>query len=146
MMSWSLRKKKEDIFCTVFFFPPRRKCFLTFVFYLNVLYVEYAFRIYIPLHIKKHYFIHFCCLFLKLSNAFSVSLSLLYFGKCSTELAQLAPLPYSRGRSTRYSDRLHDFSVPIPRYYKDVYVNTLFLCFPAQLGFGIFYRMFSVGL
>ena len=111
-----------------FFFFPRRKCFLTFVFYLNVLYVEYAFRIYIPLHIKKHYFIHFCCLFLKLSNAFSVSLSLLYFGKCSTELAQLAPLPYSRGRSTRYSDRLHDFSVTIPRCYKDVYVNSFFSC------------------
>ena len=25
------------------------------------------------------------------------------------------PLPYSRGRSTRYSDRLYDFSVTIPR-------------------------------
>ena len=38
-----------------------------------------------------------------------------YFGRCSSELAQLVPLPYSRGRSTRYSDRLHDFSVTIPR-------------------------------
>ena len=43
-----------------------------------------------------------------------------YFGRCSSELAQLVPLPYSRGRSTRYSDRLHDFSVSIPRFYKDV--------------------------
>ena len=34
-----------------------------------------------------------------------------YFGRCSSELAQLVPLPYSWGRSTRYSDRLHDFSV-----------------------------------
>ena len=49
-----------------------------------------------------------------------------YFGKCSSELAQLVPLPYSRGRSTRYSDRLHDFSVTIPRFYKDVYVNSFF--------------------
>ena len=49
-----------------------------------------------------------------------------YFGKCSSELAQLVPLPYSRGRSTRYSDRLHDFSVTIPRCYKNVYVNSLF--------------------
>ena len=49
-----------------------------------------------------------------------------YFGKCSSELAQLVPLPYSRGRSTRYSDRLHDFSVTIPRCYKDVYVNSFF--------------------
>ena len=32
-----------------------------------------------------------------------------YFGRCSSELTQLVPLPYSRGRSTRYSDRLHDF-------------------------------------
>ena len=46
-----------------------------------------------------------------------------YFGSCSSELAQLAPFPYSRGRSNRYSDRLHDFSVTIPRSYKGVYVN-----------------------
>ena len=43
-----------------------------------------------------------------------------------SKLAQLVPLPYSRGRSTRYSDRLHDFSVTIPRCYKDVYVNSFF--------------------
>ena len=49
-----------------------------------------------------------------------------YFGRCSSELAQLVPLSYSRGRSTRYSDRLHDFSVTIPRCYKDVYVNSFF--------------------
>ena len=44
----------------------------------------------------------------------------------SPELAQLVPLLYSRGRSTRYSDRLHDFSVTNPRCYKDVYVNSFF--------------------
>ena len=49
-----------------------------------------------------------------------------YFGRCSSELAQLVPLPYSRGKSTHYSDRLHDFSVTIPRCYKDVYVNSFF--------------------
>ena len=49
-----------------------------------------------------------------------------YFGRCSSELAQLAPLPFSRGRSTCYSDRLHDFSVTIPRCYKDVYVSIFF--------------------
>ena len=47
-----------------------------------------------------------------------------YFGKCSTELAELVPLPCSRGRSTRYSDRLHDFSVTSPRCYKDFYDNS----------------------
>ena len=36
-----------------------------------------------------------------------------YFGRCSSELAQLVPLPFSRERSTRYSDRLHDVSVTI---------------------------------
>ena len=29
-----------------------------------------------------------------------------YFGRCSSELAQLVPLPFSRERSTSYSDRL----------------------------------------
>ena len=57
------------------------------------------------------------------------SLSLLYkydFGRCSSELAHLVPLPFSRGRSTRYSDRLRYFSVAIPRCYKDAYVNSFF--------------------
>ena len=51
------------------------------------------------------------------------SLTLFYryvFGRCYSELAQLFPLPFSGGRSTRYSDRLHDFSVTVPRCYKDV--------------------------
>ena len=51
-----------------------------------------------------------------------------YFGRCSSELAQLVPLPFSGGRSTRYFDRWHGFSVTIPRYYKDVYVNSVFPC------------------
>ena len=49
-----------------------------------------------------------------------------YFGRCSSELAQLVPLPFSRGRSARYSDRLHDFSVTIPKCYKNVCVNSFF--------------------
>ena len=47
-----------------------------------------------------------------------------YFGRCSSELAQLVPLPFSQVRSTCYSDRLHDFSVTIPVCYKDVYVKS----------------------
>ena len=57
------------------------------------------------------------------------ALSLLYmyyFGRCSSEIAELVPLPYFREESTRYSDRLHDFSVIIPRCYKDVHVNSFF--------------------
>ena len=49
-----------------------------------------------------------------------------YFGKCSSELAELVPLPYYRERSARYFDILHDFSGTIPRYYKDVYINSFF--------------------
>ena len=51
-----------------------------------------------------------------------------YFGRCSSELAQLVPLPFSWGRSTHYSDRLHDFSVTSPRCYTDVYVSSFFPC------------------
>ena len=48
------------------------------------------------------------------------------FGRCSSELAQPVPLPFSQGRSTLYSDRLHDFAVTIPGCFKDVYVNSFF--------------------
>ena len=51
-----------------------------------------------------------------------------YFGRCSSELALLVPLPFSRGRSTPYSDRLHGFSFTIPKCYKDVCVNSFFPC------------------
>ena len=63
-----------------------------------------------------------------LQNVVSVSLSYRhYFGRCSSELAQLVPLLYSRWRlSTRYSDRLQDFSVTISRRYKDVHINNFF--------------------
>ena len=49
-----------------------------------------------------------------------------YFGRCSLELAQLVLLPFSQVRSTRYFDRLHDFSITIPICYKNVYVNSFF--------------------
>ena len=46
-----------------------------------------------------------------------------YFNGCSSELAELAPLPHSCGRSTRYSNRFHDIFVTIPRCCK--YVNNI---------------------
>ena len=71
-----------------------------------------------------------CCLSSTLATASKCSqlksLYRYYFGRCSFELAHLVPLPDSLGRSTRYSDRLHYFSVTIPRCYKDVYVNSFF--------------------
>ena len=68
-------------------------------------------------------------LFLTLGSLWKCDLSLFYryyFARCSSELAQLVPLPFLRGRSTHYSDRLHDFSVTILRSDKDVYVNSFF--------------------
>ena len=49
-----------------------------------------------------------------------------YFGRCSSKLAQLVLLPFSQGKSTCHSDRLHDFCVTIPRCYNNVYVNSFF--------------------
>ena len=60
-------------------------------------------------------------------NVASVSLFYRYcFSRCSSELAQLVPLRFSRRSSTRYFDRLHCFSVTISRCYKDVYINSFF--------------------
>ena len=65
---------------------------------------------------------------LLVQNVTSLSLFYIYyFSRFSSELAELVPLSYTRGRSTHYSDRLHDFSVIIPRCYKDVNVNSFFL-------------------
>ena len=50
-------------------------------------------------------------------NALSLSLFYRYYlSRYSSERVQLIPLPSSRARSTHYSDRLHDFSVTIPRF------------------------------
>ena len=38
-----------------------------------------------------------------------------YFDRCSSELAQVVPLPFSHGRPTCYSDRFHSFSVTVLR-------------------------------
>ena len=50
-----------------------------------------------------------------------------YFGRYSSRLVELVPLPYFWGWSTCDSYRLHDFSVNFPRYYQDVYVNSFLL-------------------
>ena len=60
-----------------------------------------------------------------------VSVSLFYgywFCRCSSELAQLVPLSFSRRRFTHYSDRWNDFSVTIPRCHNYVFVNSFFPC------------------
>ena len=70
-------------------------------------------------------------------NVVYLSLSYRYdFGRCSCELAKLVPLPYYRGGSTCYSDRMHEFSVTIPRCYKDLMSPVSFF---AQLDPGVFW-------
>ena len=54
-----------------------------------------------------------------------------YFGRCSSELAQLVPLPYSQGRSTRYSDRFLSPVLDVTR------VSMSTVSFLAQLDSGI---------
>ena len=60
------------------------------------------------------------------------SLSYFYrycFGRSSSELAKLVPLPHSCGRPNCYSNGMHDFFfVPIPRFYRDVYADSFFPC------------------
>ena len=61
------------------------------------------------------------------SNVTSLNLFCWYcFSRCFSELAQLIPQPDFQRRSACYSKRLYDFSVDIPRCYKDGYVNSLF--------------------
>ena len=63
-----------------------------------------------------------------------VSLSLFYkyyFGRCSSELARLVSLPFSRGRSARYSDGLHSPFLDVTR------MSMSTVSFLAQLGSGI---------
>ena len=68
-----VRGKERVHFCI---FCPK-DIFSTFVLYLNVQCTEETFRIHTVLRIKKIYFIHFFCLFLKLSKALSMLESLL---------------------------------------------------------------------
>ena len=56
-----LAKEKKGTFCIVYF--VQRTFFSTFLFYLSVYRIAYIFKIYILLHIKKHYFIHFFACF-----------------------------------------------------------------------------------
>ena len=41
-------------------------------------------------------------------------------------MTELVSPPHSHGRYTHYSNKLHDFSVIIPRCYKDVSFNSVF--------------------
>ena len=60
-------------------------------------------------------------------NVATLSLFCRYcFGRCSSELAELFLLPYLCGRSTRYSNRLHNFTVTILGCFNDVSVSSFF--------------------
>ena len=83
---------------------------------------------YIKVHMLECW--SFTCCILNVASKRSQLKSFLrvLFGRCSSELVQLVPLPYFQGRSPCYFVRLHDFSVTIPRCYKDVYINNFFPC------------------
>ena len=68
---WVRAREKKDIFYTVYF--VRRKLFNICVLSQYIVYWIYFQNIHTFTY-HKHYFIHFRCLFLKLSEAFSVFL------------------------------------------------------------------------
>ena len=47
-------------------------------------------------------------------------------GRFSSEMAELFPLTYSRGRSAPYSSSSHDLYATIPRFFEGVYFNSFF--------------------
>ena len=64
-----------------------------------------------------------------------------YFGRCSSELSQLVPLPFSRGRSTRFSDRFLSPFLDVTR------ISMSTVSFLARVNSGIrCHRMLSFGL
>ena len=76
------------------------------------------------------------------------SLSLFYrycFGRCSSELARLVPLPYSGGRSTHYSDIFHDFISPFLDVKRMSISTVFFFLYSKTLAFSA-YGMLSFDL
>ena len=69
-MSWSSRKKKRAFF--VPFVLSEGNIFKICVLYQYIHSVLNTLSIYVLLHIKKHYFLHFCCMFLKSLKVYSV--------------------------------------------------------------------------
>ena len=62
-------------------------------------------------------------------NVATLSLFCRYcFGRCLSDLAELFLLPYLIGRSTCYSNMLHDFSVTILGCFNDVFFSSFFPC------------------
>ena len=59
------------------------------------------------------------------------------FSRCSSELAELVPLPHSCGMSTCYSNTLHDFSETIPRSYNQWFLWSLELFTSRMLSFDL---------
>ena len=78
-------------------------------------------------------------------NVTSVTLFYRYFfGRCFAEPAQLVPLLFSRGRSTRYFDKLQDFLSPFLDVTRTSMSTVSFLA-PLALEF-LTYRMLSFDL
>ena len=76
LMSWSSQKKKRINFTKIKFILSIGHIFNIWVLFQFIVYLINFQNIYIYIlqHMKEHYSIHFCCLFLKSLKAFSVSL------------------------------------------------------------------------
>ena len=77
----------------------------------------------------KHYWFYTCSFSWKLWLIDEILASLSFFcrycfGRCSSQLTELALILHSSWGSTHYSNWLHNFSVIIPKYYKDLFVNS----------------------
>ena len=74
----ALARKKSAFFVTFILFWKKFVKYMGFISMYSAL--NKLSYLYLLLHVKKPYFIHFCCLFLKSSKAFSISLTGSIFG------------------------------------------------------------------
>ena len=131
-MSWSLQKKKirHFLYCL---FCPKEIIFNIYVL-LNVQCIEYTFRIYILLHIKKHCFIHFFACFLKMSSVYpSVGESSPKMGFCTENgkfAETISPLKMSLLVENNYV-----LSLVSPLLFKYLIILTVNILQKAKSGF-----------
>ena len=64
-----------------------------------------------------------------------------YFGRYSSEPPEQVQLRYTCGCSSRYSSRLRDYSVIIPKCHKYACVNSFFLCTVRLWNFFLIYDL-----
>ena len=127
-MSWISRKKKENIFCSVYFFNicVLSQCKVYWIHFQNIHTFTY----------QKHYFINFCCLFWKSLKAYSVSLSSSIYPYMTGKKSDTSVwdfLRYGRFSSLKQS-YLHQHNYWHYRYI-EIIVLQGFLCSQQEISF-----------